>query len=216
MPPRTELDTLRAAAYRDGEVSDSPADAQALSLLAFSHTPTEHRLYEVMAAEARASASGEIMLSIRDLMTRTGLNSYNTIRRARAGLAGKLSIECRGGALGPDSEVRGTVYRVFTPREILARRHAGGPAQGARPADSQGKTRVFLHAVERVVKYHYLSRREREVALYCAQGMTNADIGQKLSISGETVKFHLRHVFAKLGVGRRAELISYLLSSGTN
>jgi DNA-binding CsgD family transcriptional regulator len=217
MTPQTELDPLRAATYPDDEGSDSPADERAMTLLAFSHTPTEQRLYEVMAAEARAAKSDEIMLSIRDLMTRTGLNSYSTIRRGRAGLAGKLSIECRGGALGADSEVKGTVYRVFAPREILARRGAAGPAQAApRRAEPVSRTAAFDRAIERLASDHYLSRREREVALFCAQGLTNADIGQRLSISGETVKFHLRHVFAKLGVRRRAELIAYLLSGGAN
>ncbi|HEV2762954.1 MAG TPA: LuxR C-terminal-related transcriptional regulator [Pyrinomonadaceae bacterium] len=214
MPPHTELEPLRAETYQESEDSASPDAEQAMSLLAFSHTPTEHRLYEVMADEARAAGSAEIMLSIRDLMTRTGLNSYNTIRRARAGLAAKLSIECRGGALGPDSEVRGTLYRVFTPAEILERRRASGAGQNTRRAEPARRTQAFLHAVERVVKYHYLSQREREVALCCAEGLTNADIGERLSISPETVKFHLRHVFAKVGVGRRAELISYLLSGG--
>jgi len=43
--------------------------------------------------------------------------------------------------------------------------------------------------------------------------MTNAQIGDRLCISEQTVKFHLRHIFIKYGVKRRAELISRLLAA---
>lgn len=50
-----------------------------------------------------------------------------------------------------------------------------------------------------------LSRREREVLACMAHGASNRAIAAKLSISQETVKTHLRHVFAKLGVRNRVE-----------
>jgi len=50
-----------------------------------------------------------------------------------------------------------------------------------------------------------LSRREREVLACMAHGASNRDIAVKLSISQETVKTHLRHIFAKLGVRNRVE-----------
>ena len=56
-----------------------------------------------------------------------------------------------------------------------------------------------------------LSRREAQVALCCAEGLTNAEIGRKLFITEQTVKFHMRHLFVKVGVRRRGELISRLL-----
>jgi DNA-binding CsgD family transcriptional regulator len=43
------------------------------------------------------------------------------------------------------------------------------------------------------------------------EGLTNAEIGLRLLVSEQTVKFHLRHIFIKFGVKRRAELISRLL-----
>ena len=58
-----------------------------------------------------------------------------------------------------------------------------------------------------------LSRREAQVALACAEGMTNSEIGRRLSIGEQTVKFHLRNIFAKFGVRRRTELISRLLAN---
>jgi DNA-binding NarL/FixJ family response regulator len=50
-----------------------------------------------------------------------------------------------------------------------------------------------------------LSRREREVLACIAHGASNRDIAGKLSISQETVKTHLRRIFAKLGVRNRVE-----------
>ncbi|OLE51090.1 MAG: hypothetical protein AUG51_24820 [Acidobacteria bacterium 13_1_20CM_3_53_8] len=65
--------------------------------------------------------------------------------------------------------------------------------------------------MERVVGLNNLSRREAQVALCCAEGLTNAEIGDKLHVTEQTVKFHLRHIFVKFGVKRRAELVSRLL-----
>ncbi|HMP90683.1 MAG TPA: response regulator transcription factor [Kiritimatiellia bacterium] len=48
-----------------------------------------------------------------------------------------------------------------------------------------------------------LTPREAEVALWVAQGKTNADIGIILGMSEKTVKIHLGHIFEKLGVETR-------------
>jgi LuxR family transcriptional regulator, maltose regulon positive regulatory protein len=50
-----------------------------------------------------------------------------------------------------------------------------------------------------------LSRREREVLRLVSEGYTNAEIGNRLFISDVTVKVHVRHILAKLGVRNRAE-----------
>lgn len=48
-----------------------------------------------------------------------------------------------------------------------------------------------------------LTRREAEVLLWIARGQSNAEIAITLRISPRTVKKHLEHVFAKLGVKTR-------------
>ena len=45
----------------------------------------------------------------------------------------------------------------------------------------------------------------RVVQLIC-EGLTNPQIGERMFISRGTVKVHLSHIFAKLGIGTRAEL----------
>ncbi|MDF1488714.1 response regulator transcription factor [Tessaracoccus caeni] len=51
-----------------------------------------------------------------------------------------------------------------------------------------------------------LSTREREVAEFVAEGLSNAEIGDKLFCSEATVKTHLTHVFAKIGDSNRVRL----------
>jgi predicted ATPase/class 3 adenylate cyclase/DNA-binding CsgD family transcriptional regulator len=51
-----------------------------------------------------------------------------------------------------------------------------------------------------------LTPAERDVSELAAQGLRNKDIAEKLFITPATVKTHLTHVFAKLGVSTRSEL----------
>lgn len=50
-----------------------------------------------------------------------------------------------------------------------------------------------------------LSRREQEILELLAQGCSNKDIASKLSISIETVTWHLRHIYSKLHVRSRTQ-----------
>lgn len=50
-----------------------------------------------------------------------------------------------------------------------------------------------------------LTTREAEVLQLVAAGATNVVVGRELHISPETVKKHLDHVYAKLGVGGRVQ-----------
>lgn len=59
-----------------------------------------------------------------------------------------------------------------------------------------------------------LSKREREVALLAAQGMTSRAIAERLFISARTAENHLAKAYDKLGVRSRAEL-SRMLDGGT-
>ena len=52
-----------------------------------------------------------------------------------------------------------------------------------------------------------LTGREREVVRMIASGLRNRDIGERLSISENTVKVHLHNIYEKLGVEGRMELL---------
>jgi predicted ATPase/class 3 adenylate cyclase/DNA-binding CsgD family transcriptional regulator len=51
-----------------------------------------------------------------------------------------------------------------------------------------------------------LTPTELQVVELAAQGLTNPEIGQRMFISRGTVKIHLSHIYAKLGVRNRSEL----------
>jgi len=52
-----------------------------------------------------------------------------------------------------------------------------------------------------------LTRREREVLDLLSAGQKNAEIARVLQISTETARTHAQHVYRKLGVSSRAELL---------
>jgi DNA-binding CsgD family transcriptional regulator len=51
-----------------------------------------------------------------------------------------------------------------------------------------------------------LTPAELDVVGYAAAGLSNQAIGEKLFMARATVKAHLAHVYAKLGVSNRTEL----------
>jgi DNA-binding CsgD family transcriptional regulator len=69
------------------------------------------------------------------------------------------------------------------------------PSKAARTAPDQG-----LDAL--------LTRRELEVLGMLAEGETNARIAQRLVVSDDTVKTHVKHILRKLGVNNRSQAVS--------
>ena len=57
--------------------------------------------------------------------------------------------------------------------------------------------------------FQSLSAREREVLALMTEGLGNADIAERLSISEKTVRNHVSNVFDKLGVWTRAQAIVF-------
>lgn len=186
-------------------------ESQAMARLALTHTAVEHKLYVVMLIEVLAAHTRVCTFSIRELMSLAQLPNYSAIRRGLNGLIAKLSIE-RHKIAGSDGPQQETVFLVFMPEEVFARRTAAQFAVKQREPELLPEGHSFDQAIHHLAERFDLSRREAQVALCCAQGLSNTEIGERLFISEQTVKFHLRHIFVKYGVRRRAELIARLLS----
>ena len=167
-----------------------------------------------MLAEIAAVGTRVASITTRRLMSLTGINGHSTVRRGVTGLVNKLSIERQKVAGHNGGHQPLLVYLVFTPEEVLARRRAAGLPAYPKGLEIEHGNPALGRAVKRVVDGS-LSRREAQVALCCAQGFTNAEIGTRLRVSEQTVKFHLRNIFVKFGVKRRAELVSRLFRNGS-
>jgi DNA-binding CsgD family transcriptional regulator len=208
-PQKSQLSAAtESKTYPLGEQSEQ-GQRVSMAFVALSHSPVEQQLYAAMLAGIE-SGNSPATFSARRLMTLTNIRSLSTIRRGLEGLMLKLSIEREKRNNGNGGRDLGAAYRVYAPDEVIERRKERG-FSFADGLESRRMNRSFERAISRVVENRNLSRREAQVALCCVEGLTNAQIGSRLQVTEQTVKFHLRHIFIKFAVKRRAELISRLL-----
>lgn len=72
----------------------------------------------------------------------------------------------------------------------------------------------IAHVPGMVAAKGILSPREAEVLTLLEEGLSNKAIARRLDVSEPTVKFHLKNLYAKLGVSRRALALSVARTSG--
>ena len=88
---------------------------------------------------------------------------------------------------------------------VERRRAAAAAASAVRPEGD-----VLAASCEALSRARGLSEREAQVMLAFARGRSAARIAEELGISQETVKTHVKHVYAKVGVHSRHELLDAL------
>ena len=101
------------------------------------------------------------------------------------------------GALDAREQLR-TAYRMFE-----AMGAAGFAARASRELNATGETARSRIAVANDSE---LTAQDAQIARMAADGLSNPDIGTRLFISAHTVQYHLRKVFAKLGISSRNQL----------
>jgi DNA-binding CsgD family transcriptional regulator/tetratricopeptide (TPR) repeat protein len=60
-----------------------------------------------------------------------------------------------------------------------------------------------------------LTRREREVATLIAQGKSNLEIADALTVSERTVTTHVSHILGKLGLTSRTQVVAWMIAGAT-
>jgi DNA-binding CsgD family transcriptional regulator len=134
------------------------------------------------------------------------------------------------GSLGPSEMVvlagpRGTVHvgaarcAIALGRLDEARRHAVAAAQHL--ARWRGWRVDELRSVQRRLGLgdepsgpEALTPREREVAVLLAEGLTNAQLAERLFISPRTAAVHVSNILAKLGMSSRTEVATWVIGGG--
>ena len=88
---------------------------------------------------------------------------------------------------------------------------AGAGADGAWAVDGAGagdRDALWELRIDRLAEEGGLTAREREMLAYVSRGYGSTYIAKKLFISPSTVRTHVKHVYAKLDVSSREELIA--------
>ena len=190
---RTAIDTiLRPAAGI--ELIAQVGDGRAAVDLALKHRPDVALLDIQMPVMDGLAALREIRRLVPEVrivvLTTFGQDEY--VAQALAhGAAGFLLKESAADELEHAVRAAAAGHAFLSPkvtRQVLDRL----PAPPARPTEDQ-------------VRVEQLSEREREVLILLAQGLSNAEIGQRLFVSEGTVKTHVYHVFGKLGCENRVQ-----------
>lgn len=89
-------------------------------------------------------------------------------------------------------------------------------------AAHQGRFTIDPDAMQVLVQFvhrppplgHDLTQREREVLVLLAEGLTNKEIAEKLTLSPATVRVYVSHILSKLGASNRTEAARLALEHG--
>lgn len=84
------------------------------------------------------------------------------------------------------------------------------------PAVAELAVEAYRHSSRSILpdSYDKLTDREKEVFQLSAEGMSNEDIADFLSLSVHTVATHRRNMMGKLNIKNQAELITYAIKRG--
>jgi predicted ATPase/DNA-binding CsgD family transcriptional regulator len=184
-----------------------------------------------LAAREAQSERAAVLLGAADtIWRRTSSRMSNvTVMEQRHQPAAKQAREALGGLHYENAHDRGAAVDLATvvawavdesgampwPDRIVALRDgadmsaiAGVGALGDAAARADGGGGELRPAVSVTT----LTRREREIALLVASGLSNRDIATRLFISKRTVDAHVEHIFAKLEISSRVKLTMWLQS----
>jgi DNA-binding NarL/FixJ family response regulator len=118
----------------------------------------------------------------------------------------------RHGAMGYVLKGTSTDDLLTAVDAVLAGRRYLSAALNERAIDAY--TLRAAASEEPLDRYDLLTLREREVFQLAAQGLSNAEIGERLTISPRTAETHRANLLRKLGLQTQTDLVRYALDRG--
>jgi DNA-binding CsgD family transcriptional regulator len=119
-----------------------------------------------------------------------------------------LAIATRDAAIGAPDDARRRLDEAKAICESLGAKPALTRADAIAARLQTAQTRPAYPAG--------LTEREVDVLRLVAQGLTNAQVAERLFVSPRTVDFHLRSIYGKIGVTSRAGATRFALEHGLN
>jgi DNA-binding NarL/FixJ family response regulator len=144
----------------------------------------------------------ECLPDVRVIALTTFADDESVLGALRAGARGYLTKDASG------EDIRSAIELVAAGEAAL------DPAvQHHVVAAVAGDSGVALGSSDAVLPDD-LTPREAEVLALIAEGLTNAEIAERLFVSPTTVKSHINHLFGKAGIRDRAQAINYAYRHG--
>jgi DNA-binding NarL/FixJ family response regulator len=116
--------------------------------------------------------------------------------------------------------VQGYLLKTINSREMLTLLRGAVKGEAAISPSMAGRVLVEFQRMSKLIPFddgveiEVLTHREREVLDLAAQGLTDKEIAEQLTISINTVKSHIRNVLSKLQVNTRHEAARVATNKG--
>jgi DNA-binding NarL/FixJ family response regulator len=140
---------------------------------------------------------------VRVIALTTFADDESVLGALRAGARGYLTKDSGG------DQIRDAILAVASGEAALdpaVQHHVVAALAADGPTDGQDASAPELPAG--------LTPREAEVLALIAEGLTNAEIAQRLVVSPTTVKSHVNHLFTKAGLRDRAQAVNFAYRTG--
>jgi len=214
------LTSIGLIALRDNDLpsaSESLTEVMELSLMTGQRPPIARglaALATLMAAAGELTPAVRLAGAARQLFETIGVRSPSADRlrdlidRAAAELGPQETATAlaEGRRQSPDQVAGGAIAwlrRAYQPGQA--------PEEARQPGQAQAVPRQASDGADWPGP---LTEREREVALLVADGHSNREIAERLSITLATASRHLANIYRKLGFTSRAQLTAWVLNSG--
>lgn len=183
------------------------------------------------ACEYARQALGQVALSdgdtgmareLGEAMVASGASCGRISGEIKGHLLVALSLEREGRRAGAIGSTR-SALRLALPEQWLMPFAQCGPdllpvLQQAQSEDLLSAERLFVDRIinalsgqQDIADPSALSEREAEIIAHIAEGASNKLVARRLGISDNTVKFHLKKIYAKLGVSTRQAAVAKAL-----